>query len=414
MLKTAVHYGADAVYIGGPAFSLRARADNFDFEKMEEALFFSHSHGVRVYVAVNIFAHNKDMKKLAEYLKKLSGLRPDGLIISDPGVFLLASRFCPGIDIHISTQLNSTNYETFLFWEELGAKRVIASRELSLDEIGKIREMLEEDQEKKGLKKRMEIEAFVHGSMCISYSGRCLVSAYMTGRSANNGECAHPCRWRYALMEEKRPGEYFPIDEDERGTYFFNSRDLCMIEHIPELIDAGVDSFKVEGRMKSELYAATVARVYRKAIDDYFEDLEIYKDHIPIYLKEIEKCTYRGFTTGFYFGSPGAEGQIYDGSTYIKNYIFLGEVLDITKDGLAIIEQKNKFSVGDHIEILKPDLSDISVSVAKIQDAATMEELNSCPHPKQKLMIRFIQDGGKVVIPGKHELLAKPHGEKDA
>lgn len=406
MLKTAIFYGADAVYIGGEAFSLRARADNFDLKTMDEALSFSHSHGVKVYVALNIFAHNEDIKKIEPYLMDIARLSPDALIISDPGVFLLARKYCPRINIHISTQFSSTNYESFIFWAKLGAKRVITARELSLDEIGKIRDELDKYKDESGEKKPLEIEAFVHGSMCMSYSGRCLLSSYMTGRSANQGECTHPCRWKYFLMEETRPGEYFPLNEDENGSYILNSKDLCMAGHIPELIEAGVDSFKVEGRMKSELYAATVARVYRKAIDDYFEDPSIYKNNIPLYLREIEKCTYRGFTTGFYFGRPGTKAQIYDESTYIKNYIFYGEVLDITKDNEVVIEQKNKFSIGDNLEILKPDLKDIRVKVKGIKDFETGEELSSCPHPKQKLCLKLEDDKGNIVIPRKGELLA--------
>ena len=377
-LKTAVIYGADAVYIGGEAFSLRAKADNFDKESMTEAIAFAHERGVKVYVTVNIFAHNYDLPGAESYLKELSGIRPDALIVSDPGLFMMAKRLAPGIDLHVSTQMNTTNYESYLFWHELGAKRVVNARELSLKELKEIRARIPED---------MEMETFVHGAMCISYSGRCLLSAYMTGRSANRGACTHPCRWNYSVVEEKRPGEFFPVEENERGTYIFNSKDLCMIEHIPELIDAGIDSFKVEGRMKTQLYVASVARAYRKAIDDYLEDPALYEQNLPLYREEIRKCTYREYTTGFYFGKPDETAQIYDSNTYVKNYTFLGSVSEVLPDGSFRIEQKNKFSVGDEIEILKADCSTVYAKVLKIRDAETKEEQESCPHSKQQLLI---------------------------
>ena len=377
-LKTAVIYGADAVYIGGEAFSLRAKADNFDKESMTEAIAFAHEHGVKVYVTVNIFAHNYDLPGAESYLKELSEIRPDALIVSDPGLFMMAKRLAPGIDLHVSTQMNTTNYESYLFWHELGAKRVVNARELSLKELKEIRERIPED---------MEMESFVHGAMCISYSGRCLLSAYMTGRSANRGACTHPCRWNYAVVEEKRPGEVFPVEENERGTYIFNSKDLCMIEHIPELIACGIDSFKVEGRMKTQLYVASVARVYRKAIDDCLKDPVLYEQNLPLYREEIRKCTYREYTTGFYFGKPDEAAQIYDSNTYVKNYTFLGSVSEVLPDGSFRIEQKNKFSAGDEIEILKPDCSTVYAKVLKIRDAETKEEQESCPHSKQQLLI---------------------------
>jgi len=377
-LKTAVIYGADAVYIGGEAFSLRAKADNFDREAMTEALAFAHGHGAKVYVTVNIFAHNKDIREAESYLQELGEIGPDALIISDPGLFRMARRILPDMDIHISTQMNTTNYESFRFWQELGAKRVVNARELSLAELKEIRQQIGDG---------MEMEAFVHGAMCISYSGRCLLSSYMTGRSANLGACTHPCRWNYAVVEEKRPGEYFPVEEDERGTYIFNSKDLCMIGHVPELVDAGIDSWKVEGRMKTQLYVAAVGRAYRKAIDDYFADPGLYEKNLPFYREEIAKCTYRDFTTGFYFGKPNEEAQIYDSNTYIRNYTFLGSVADLYPDGSFRIEQKNKFCTGDEIEILKPDCSSIAAKVLSIRDAETGEEQPSCPHSRQQLRI---------------------------
>ncbi|MBQ9420237.1 MAG: U32 family peptidase [Lachnospiraceae bacterium] len=377
-LKTAIAYGADAVYIGGEAFSLRAKADNFDKETMTEAIAFAHERDVKVYVTVNIFAHNEDIEKAGPYLRELAGIHPDALIISDPGLFMMAREIAPEIDIHVSTQMNSTNYETFLFWHRLGAKRVVNARELSLKELKEIRAKIPGD---------MEIESFVHGAMCISYSGRCLLSGYMTGRSANLGACTHPCRWNYSVMEEKRPGEYFPVEEDERGTYIFNSKDLCMIEHIPEMIEAGIDSFKVEGRMKTQLYVAAAARAYRNAIDDYFTDPALYQKRLSLYKEEIGKCTYREFTTGFYFGKPNEDAQIYDSNTYVRNYTFLGSVSAVLPDGRIRIEQKNKFSTGDTIEILKKDLTSVFAEVLKIQDAETGAEQESCPHSRQQLLI---------------------------
>ena len=296
VLRTAVRYGADAVYIGGEAYGLRAKAHNFSIEEMKEGVRLAHSRGVKVYVTANIFAHNEDLEGVAEYFRELGDVGMDALIISDPGVFELERRILPRTDVHISTQANSTNYGTYRFWYGLGAKRVVAARELSLKEIAEIRARIPEE---------MEIECFVHGAMCISYSGRCLLSNYFVGRDANRGECTHPCRWNYAVVEETRPGEYLPVYENERGTFLFNSRDLCMIGHIPELLAAGIDSFKIEGRMKNSLYAATVARTYRRAIDDCLESEELYRKRLPAYLEEIGKCTRREFTTGFYFGKPG-------------------------------------------------------------------------------------------------------------
>jgi putative protease len=373
VLKTAVMFGADAVYIGGDAFGLRAKAKNFSKEEMKEGIEFAHEHGVHVHVTVNILAHNYDLDGVETYLHELKELKPDALIIADPGIFMKARRICPEIDIHVSTQANNTNYETYNFWHDLGAKRVVAARELSMAEIKEIKQRIPED---------LEMESFIHGAMCISYSGRCLLSNYFTGRDANHGACTHPCRWKYAVVEEKRPGEYLPVYENERGTYIFNSKDLCMIEHIPELVDAGVDSCKIEGRMKTALYVATVARTYRKAIDDFFESEEKYRQNMPWYLDQISKCTYRQFTTGFYFGKPSDEMQIYDNNTYVSEYIYLGIVYDIDERGFAKIEQRNKFSVGDEIEIMKPDGTDVKVRVNGMytEDGTAVE---SCPHSKE-------------------------------
>jgi len=388
VLKTAVIFGADAVYIGGDAFGLRAKAKNFSPEEMKEGIEFAHEHGVKVHVTVNILAHNYDLDGVDRYLHELKELKPDALIIADPGIFMKARKICPEIDIHVSTQANNTNYETYKFWYELGAKRVVAARELSLNEIKEITEKIPED---------LEMECFIHGAMCISYSGRCLLSNYFTGRDANHGACTHPCRWKYAVVEEKRPGEYLPVYENDRGTYIFNSKDLCMIEHIPELVNAGVDSCKIEGRMKTALYVATVARTYRKAIDDFFESEEKYRENMPWYKEQISKCTYRQFTTGFYFGKPSDETQIYDVNTYVNEYIYLGIVNEIDNRGYAKIEQRNKFSVGDDIEIMKPDGTDVKVTV-KAMYTEDGESVESCPHPKQVLYVELSEPAEKYDI----------------
>ncbi|MDD6191971.1 MAG: U32 family peptidase [Lachnospiraceae bacterium] len=377
VLKVAVIFGADAVYIGGEVYGLRAKAKNFSKEDMAEGIAFAHEHNVKVYVTANILAHNDDLEGVREYFKELKELKPDALIIADPAVFTLAKEICPEIDIHISTQANNTNYGTYQFWNRLGATRVVSARELSLAEIKEIRQNIPED---------MEIETFIHGAMCISYSGRCLLSNYFTGRDANQGACTHPCRWKYAVVEEQRPGEYLPVYENERGTYIFNSKDLCMIEHIPELIDAGIDSFKIEGRMKTALYVATVARTYRKAIDDYLESEEKYRKNMPWYQEQISNCTYRQFTTGFFFGKPSEEAQIYDSNTYIKEYTYLGIVGPQNAEGLYEIEQRNKFSVGETIEVMKPNGENTKVQVRRIVNEEG-EDMESAPHPKQKLWI---------------------------
>ena len=376
VLKIAVVFGADAVYIGGEAFGLRAKARNFSREDMEEGIAFAHAHDVKVYVTANILAHNDDLPGVREYFLELKEIKPDGLIISDPGVFQIAREICPEIEIHISTQANNTNYGTYLFWHSLGASRVVSARELSLKEIKDIRGHIPQE---------LEIETFIHGAMCISYSGRCLLSNYLTGRDANQGACTHPCRWKYSIMEEQRPGEYMPVFENERGTFIFNSKDLCMIEHMPELIEAGIDSFKIEGRMKTALYVATVARTYRRAIDDFMESRETYERNLPWYKSQISNCTYRQFTTGFFFGKPSEEAQIYDNNTYLKEYTYLGIVEDF-RDGLCEIRQRNKFSVGEMIEVMKPNGENVEVSVLKILDEEG-NELQSAPHPKQKLFI---------------------------
>ena len=377
VLKIAVIYGADAVYIGGEAFGLRAQAKNFSMEEIKEGIAFAHAHDVKVYITANILAHNGDLDGVREYFAELREIKPDALIISDPGVYMIAKKVCPEIERHISTQANNTNYGTYRFWYEQGAKRVVSARELSLAEIKEIRANIPDD---------LEIETFIHGAMCISYSGRCLLSNYFTGRDANQGACTHPCRWKYAVVEEKRPGEYLPVYENERGTYIFNSKDLCMIEHIPELMESGIDSFKIEGRMKTALYVATVARTYRRAIDDYKQSPELYREHMAWYQEQISNCTYRQFTTGFFFGKPSDEAQIYDNNTYVKEYTYLGIVGERNEEGLYRIEQRNKFSVGESIEVMKPDGANITVTVQRIVDEEG-NDMESAPHPKQVLYI---------------------------
>lgn len=379
VLKTAIHYGADAVYIGGEMYGLRAKAKNFSMEDMAEGIAFAHKYGKKVYVTANITAHDRDLEGVEKYFHELKEIRPDALIISDPGVFSIAKKVCPEIDVHVSTQANNVNYLTFRFWKEQGATRVVTARELSIKEIADIRAHIPDD---------LEIETFVHGAMCISYSGRCLLSHYFTGRDANLGACTHPCRWKYHIVEEKRPGEYLPVEENERGTYIFNSKDLCMIEHIPELVEAGINSFKIEGRMKTALYVAVVARTYRQAVDDYFESPEKYKSRIPYYKEEIAKCTYRQFTTGFFFGPTSHETQIYDNNTYVNEFIYLGMVQQADEDGTVVFEQKNKFCVGDTIEVMKVSGENVHAKVLEMYNDRG-EQIESCPHPQEQIRMKL-------------------------
>ena len=369
VLKVAVTFGADAVYVGGEAFGLRAKAKNFSMEDMAEGIQFAHEHGVKVYVTANILAHNRDLDAAREYFKELKAIGPDALIISDPGMFMIAKEVCPEIDIHISTQANNVNYMTFLFWQERGAARVVTGRELSLEEIRQIRDHIPDS---------LEIETFVHGAMCISYSGR----------AANQGACTHPCRWKYSVVEETRPGEYMPVYENERGTYIFNSKDLCMIDHLPDLVEAGVDSLKIEGRMKTALYVATVARTYRKALDDLAQGREVYEKNLPWYEQQITGCTYRRFTTGFFYGKPDDTAQIYDSNTYEKDYVYLGITGKADENGVFDLEQKNKFSVGEIIEIMKLDGRNIETVVEGIWDLEGNEQ-ESAPHARQALKVKL-------------------------
>ncbi len=396
LLETAVMYGADAVYFGGEEYGLRAKAKNFTLEEMRLGVDFAHEHGVKAYVTANIFAHDADLEGAEAYFEELRGVGMDALLISDPGIFMVARRVLPDVDIHISTQANNTNYGTFLFWHNLGARRVVAARELSLEEIRDIRGHIPDD---------LEIEAFVHGAMCISYSGRCLLSNYLAGRDANRGWCTHPCRWNYAVMEETRPGEYMPVFENERGTFIFNSKDLCMISHIPELMDAGIDSFKIEGRMRAALYVAAVARAYRRAIDDYMESPVLYEKNLPAYQEEIARGASRQYTTGFFFGKPPADAQVYDGGAYAREYTYLGIVGDADGRGLYGIEQRNKFSVGERVEVMRPDGRDAEAAVLRIVDADGAD-LQSAPHAKQKLWIAL------SVPLGKYDIIMRKEGKE--
>ncbi len=379
VLKTAVVFGADAVYIGGEAYGLRAKAKNFTVDEMAEGICFAHEHGVKVYVTANVLAHDEDIRGAQQYFEELKEICPDALIISDPGMFLTARERCPEIPVHISTQANNLNYKTFRFWHELGASRVVTGRELSLAEIREIRGQIPDD---------LEIETFVHGAMCVSYSGRCILSNYLAGRDANRGNCAHPCRWNYAVMEETRPGEYMPLYENERGTFLFSSKDLCMVEHLPDLIAAGVDSLKVEGRMKSALYVASVGRAYRKALDNLKEDPELYQKNLPWYRREIGSCTHREFTTGFFYGKTDRNAQDYESSAYHKEYSYLGLVGETEADGCFRLEQRNKFTVGEKIEVMKPDGRNVEAKVLCIRDE-NGAEMESAPHAKQKLLVRL-------------------------
>lgn len=377
-LKVAVIYGADAVYIGGEHFSLRAKAKNFSNTDMEKGIEFAHKNGVKVYVTANIIAHNEDFDGMADYFKTLYKMGADAILIADPGVFQIAKQAVPDMTIHLSTQANNTNYMSVNFWHSLGVKRVVVARELSIDEIKQIYENVPDD---------VELEAFVHGAMCISYSGRCLLSNYMTYRDSNRGECSHPCRWKYYLVEQNRPNEYMPVIENDRGTYIYNSKDLCMIEHIPDLIDAGVKSLKLEGRMKTVFYVATVVKAYREAIDDLFNDSNLYKNKLNYYMDEVSKASHREYTTGFYYGKPSGKEQVYTNSSYVRAYEFLGIVIDYDfETQTATVEQRNKFSVGGEIEIMQQK-GYFKQKITEIIDEDG-QSVESAPHPQQIVKLK--------------------------
>ena len=380
-LKIAVDYGADAVYFGGELFSLRAGAGNLSLPEIQEGVEYAHARGVRCHMTLNIIAHNEDLKPLEEYVQSLRDIPIDAFIVSDPSVIRIIKRQMPHAVIHLSTQANTTNYMTASLWHDFGVKRIVLARELTLEEIKEIREHTPSD---------LELEAFGHGAMCISYSGRCLLSNFMTGRDANRGACAHPCRYKYRLEEEKRPGEYWPVDEDDRGTYIFNSKDLCMIQHIPELVESGICSIKIEGRMKSIFYIAHVIKAYRRALDAYYADPDGYVFDEAIF-SEMCKASHREFTTGFYFHKPGAEDQNYLTSAYTREYSFVGLVKDYDPDtGIATIEQRNKFSVGDEIEVFGPTGEYFTQKIEAMTDEEG-ESIFSAPHPQQMLYIKMNQ-----------------------
>ena len=376
-LKMALLYGADAVYLGGKQFGLRAFGGNFSNEELKEAVEFAHNLNKKVYVTVNIFPHNSDIEMLPEYLAFLNTTGADALLVADIGLFMLAKKYAPDIELHISTQANNTNWATVEAWHNMGASRVVLARELSKDEISVIRQ-----------KCSVELEMFVHGAMCISYSGRCLLSNYMTGRDSNRGSCAQPCRWKYSLVEEKRPGQYFPIEEDERGTFIFNSKDMCLLPYLPDVIESGVDSLKIEGRMKSVHYAASVVKAYRMAIDSYFENPEAFavKDE---WLEELEKVSHRSYTTGFYYGKPTEKDQIYTSSSYIQTSDFVGLVLDYDEaTGFATVEQRNNMKLGQEIEVFQPQLPGYRQLLGEMYNDEG-EAIEVAPHPQQIVKIRM-------------------------
>ena len=351
-LKMAVLYGADAVYLAGTDFGMRAFAGNFTPEELPQAVKFAHDHGVKAHVTVNIMPRNEEVKSLPAYLERLDDAEVDALILADLGAFTLAGKYAPHCQRHISTQQSIANYECANAWYDLGAKRVVLARELSLPEIIGIRQNTPKD---------LEIETFGHGAMCVSYSGRCLLSNYMTGRDSNRGECAQPCRYQYALMEEKRPGEYFPVFEDEKGTYILNSRDMCTIDHLKDLVDAGIDCIKIEGRAKSAYYAAIVTGAYRHAIDDVYAGRPI----DPVWRNEVEHVSHRIYSTGFYYGHPG---QYVENSRYIREWQIVAKVESCDENGIALCSLNNKFKAGDPLEVVGPDTRPFPITAQDIRD----------------------------------------------
>lgn len=378
-LKYAIEYGADAVYIGGEAFSLRVAAKNFSLDEIKEGIEFAHKRGKKVYITANIIPHNEDLKEFPDFVKEVDALGADAIIVSDLGAFAIVKEVAPNLEIHISTQANNTNYMSAKMWHELGAKRVVLARDLSFEEIREIRDNISDDE---------ELECFVHGAMCVSYSGRCLLSNYLTHRDANKGACSHPCRWKYYLMEEKRPGEYMPVFENDRGTFLYNSKDLCMVKYIPDLINAGITSFKIEGRVKNELYVATVVGAYRRAIDAYYADPEnfIVDDEI---LEELEKVSHREYTTGFYYGKPDENNQLYTSNTYIQDYTIVGVVTDYDeKTKIATIEQRNRFFKGEELEVISPNLPSFAFSSEYMKNESD-EDIDVAPHPQMIVKLKI-------------------------
>ena len=369
-LQMAVRYGADAVYLAGKSYGMRAKCGNFSDEELREAVRFCHSRGVKVYVTANILARTGEVRQMPPFLELCQDAEVDAFILGDLGVFKAAERYAPKVERHISTQMGVVAADTARAWYDMGAARVVLARELSFSEIREIRE---------SIPKELEIEAFVHGAMCVSFSGRCLLSNYLAGRDANHGACAQPCRWKYALMEEKRPGEYFPIEEDDGGAYIMNSRDLCMIDHIPELIEAGIDSFKIEGRAKSAYYAACVTNAYRHGIDAALsgEPLD------PVWRAEVDKISHRYYYTGFYFGQPQA-GQFYDDARYIRDWDVAAYVVSCDEAGNAVLTQRGRFWKGDTLELLIPGRKPVAFTVMEMQNAEG-ESIDYCPHPEMEI-----------------------------
>lgn len=378
-MKMALLYGADAVYLGGKSFGLRAFGGNFSREELKEAVEFAHGIGKKVYVTVNVFPHNGDIKDLPDYLAYLNSIKVDALLIADLGVFTLAKEYAPDTEIHISTQANNTNYVTVNTWAKLGASRVVLARELSFEEIRTMRDRC-----------AVELEMFVHGAMCISYSGRCLLSSYMTGRDSNRGTCAQSCRWKYNLVEETRPGEYFPIEEDEGGTYIMNSKDLCLLPYLPQIIDCGIESLKIEGRMKSVHYAASVVKAYRMAIDSYCADPENYAVQ-PEWITELDKVSHRAYTTGFFLHKTTGEDQIYGSSSYTQTSDFVGLVREYDEaTGFALVEQRNNMKQGQEIEIFQPNLPGFRQVITEMYDDQG-NEIAVAPHPQQIIRMKMEQ-----------------------
>jgi putative protease len=377
-LKFAVTYGADAVYMGGKDFSLRAGADNFSLEEIEEGVKFAHNHGKKVYVALNIFLHNEDIKNVPDFLKFISDKKVDAVIVSDPAVIMIARQVAPDLKIHLSTQANTTNWGSCNYWHQQGVSRIVLARELDLTEIMEIRQ---------NTPPSLELEIFIHGAMCISYSGRCLISNYLTYRDSNRGDCAHPCRYKYYLVEEKRQGQYYPVFEDKRGTYFFNSKDLCMLDKIPELSLLNLTSYKIEGRMKSVHYVAQVTKLYRQIMDEYYKNPKDFRFDND-WFQELNKVTHREFTHGFYFGKPDCYDQTYEHSSYLGEYDLIGVVLEYDKDtGMAAVEERNPLQINDMIEFLNPKGKNCRQKITDLYDSEA-NRIQKAVHPKQVYKIK--------------------------
>ena len=380
-LKTAIDYGADAVYIGGEAFSLRVAAENFSKEDMREGIKYAHDRGKKVYLTANILPHNDDIEEFEDFITEIKDYGFDAVLIADLGLFDMMQEFAPEIPIHVSTQANNVNYRSAIKWHKMGATRVVLAREMSFREIAEFQQKIPED---------LELEAFIHGAMCISYSGRCLLSNYMTGRDSNMGACAHPCRWNYKLVEETRPGEYMDVMENERGTFIFNSKDLCTIRHIPELVQSGIASLKIEGRVKTSYYVATVVGAYRREIDRYFADPENYVFNEAEY-EELCKVSHHPYTTGFYFGKPDENSQVYTSSSYIRDYDLVGIVQSYDAEtGIATVSQRNRFFKGDEVEIIQPMKPFFTQTIDSMTDE-NGNEIDVANHAEQIVHFKSVQ-----------------------